>query len=47
MAGQLDQWFKLADEDKDGMISGGEAVRFFTKSGLPQPTLGTVSCSCL
>jgi hypothetical protein len=40
--GAAEQWFKLADEDKDGVISGPEAVRFFTKSGLPQNVLGQV-----
>ena len=30
----------LADADKDGVVSGGEAVQFFSKSGLPtNPTL--------
>uniref|UniRef100_A0A1D1ZRW5 Uncharacterized protein n=3 Tax=Auxenochlorella protothecoides TaxID=3075 RepID=A0A1D1ZRW5_AUXPR len=34
------QWFVLADTDKDGVVSGGEAVKFFSKSGLPtNPTL--------
>jgi hypothetical protein len=34
------QWFVLADADKDGVVSGNEAVRFFSKSGLPtNPTL--------
>ena len=42
MAGATEQWFRLADEDKDGVISGPEAVRFFTKSGLPQNVLGQV-----
>ncbi|KAK2079755.1 hypothetical protein QBZ16_002150 [Prototheca wickerhamii] len=41
--GELDlynQWFVLADADKDGVVSGGEAVQFFSKSGLPtNPTL--------
>lgn len=42
MATQLEQWFRLADEDRDGWIGGGEAVKFFTKSGLPQEVLGQV-----
>ena len=33
-------WFVLADADRDGVISGAEAVAFFQRSGLPQnPTL--------
>lgn len=42
MAGLAEQWFRIADEDKDGKISGGEAVRFFTRSGLPKDVLGQV-----
>jgi epidermal growth factor receptor substrate 15 len=34
------QWFAIADLDKDGVLSGPEAVQFFLRSGLPQnPTL--------
>jgi hypothetical protein len=34
------QWFSLADLDRDGVISGTEAVTFFQRSGLPtNPTL--------
>jgi len=34
------QWFQIADVDRDGMLSGPEAVQFFLRSGLPQtPTL--------
>ena len=34
------QWFDIADADRDGVVSGGEAVQFFMRSGLPQnPTL--------
>jgi hypothetical protein len=40
--GLAEQWFRLADEDKDGKIGGGEAVRFFTRSGLPKDVLGQV-----
>ena len=43
MAGLPEQWFRIADEDKDGKITGGEAVRFFTRSGLPKDVLGQVS----
>lgn len=42
MAGQAEQWFKLADQDGDGAVGGAEAVRFFTRSGLPQDVLGQV-----
>lgn len=37
------RWFRMADGDNDGRVSGGEAVAFFmTKSGLPQETLRQV-----
>ncbi len=43
MAQQLyEQWFRLADEDKDGAVGGAEAVRFFMRSGLQQAVLGQV-----
>lgn len=33
-------WFAAADLDRDGVLSGLEAVQFFQRSGLPQnPTL--------
>ncbi len=32
-------WFQVADQDRDGLISGGEAVAFFQRSGLSQDTL--------
>lgn len=32
-------WFGLADRDGDGALSGGEAVAFFQRSGLPRTTL--------
>jgi hypothetical protein len=38
----FDKWFKLADEDGDGKVGGPEAVRFFQRSGLPQPSLAQV-----
>lgn len=44
MAGLAEQWFRIADEDKDGKIAGGEAVRFFMRSGLPKDVLGQVRC---
>lgn len=43
MAGQAEAWFKLADQDGDGAVGGAEAVRFFTRSGLPQDVLGQVN----
>ena len=36
------QWFSLADADGDGRVSGGEAIPFFQRSGLPQEKLGMV-----
>jgi len=36
------QWFDLADADKDGMVSGIEAVAFLSRSGLPKQTLAQV-----
>ena len=34
------QWFVAADLDRDGVLTGAEAVAFFQRSGLPQnPTL--------
>lgn len=35
-------WFGIADTDKDGLISGGEAVAFMTRSGLDKPVLKRV-----
>lgn len=43
MGSQIEQWFRLADEDRDGGVGGAEAVKFFTKSGLPQDVLGQVN----
>ena len=39
---QLEQWFRAADEDRDGVIGGAEAVKFFQRSGLAQEVLGQV-----
>ena len=36
------RWFSLADEDGDGRVTGGDAVRFFGLSGLPKETLARV-----
>lgn len=38
----FDSFFRRADLDRDGRISGGEAVGFFQGSGLPQATLAKV-----
>ena len=40
------QWFKYADENKSGFVEGGEAVSFFSRSGLPQDVLAQVGRSC-
>lgn len=43
MAQQIyEQWFRVADEDKDGAVGGAETVRFFMRSGLQQAVLGHV-----
>lgn len=43
MAQQIyEQWFRIADEDKDGAVGGAEAVRFFMRSGLQQAVLGQI-----
>ena len=36
---QFEAYFKRADLDGDGRISGAEAVGFFQGSGLPKPVL--------
>jgi hypothetical protein len=36
------KWFPLADEDGDGRVTGGDAVKFFALSGLPKKTLARV-----
>lgn len=38
----FDSFFRRADLDKDGRISGQEAVGFFQGAGLPQMTLAKV-----
>eukprot|EP00850_Spirogloea_muscicola_P020383 SM000214S06777 [mRNA] locus=s214:134420:135538:+ [translate_table: standard] len=35
-------WFAFADSDGDGRVSGGDAVRFFSRSGLPREQLKQV-----
>lgn len=39
----FDNWFRVADKDRDGKVSGGEAVEFFQRSKLPQAVLFQVS----
>ena len=41
----FDNWFRVADKDRDGVVSGMEAVEFFQRSQLPQATLFKVPCS--
>ena len=38
----FDAYFQRADLDRDGRISGSEAVAFFQGSGLPKPVLAQV-----
>lgn len=40
----FDNWFRVADKDRDGVVSGMEAVEFFQRSQLPQATLFKVNC---
>lgn len=35
----FDGWFRLADKDRDGRVSGLEAKDFFQRANLPQETL--------
>lgn len=39
---QFDAFFRRADLDHDGKISGTEAVAFFQGSNLPKPVLAQV-----
>ena len=41
----FDAYFRRADLDRDGRISGAEAVSFFQGSGLPKHVLAQVSLS--
>ena len=41
-AAVFDRWFALADNDGDGRVTGGDAVGFFTRSGLPKDALAKV-----
>ncbi|CAL5220728.1 g2786 [Coccomyxa viridis] len=36
------QWFRVADTDSDGRLTGADAVRFFERSGLPRELLAKV-----
>ncbi|GLC36577.1 hypothetical protein PLESTF_001275100 [Pleodorina starrii] len=38
----FEQWFRIADADRDGAVGGAEAVSFFIRSGLPQAVLGQI-----
>ncbi|KAG8093730.1 hypothetical protein GUJ93_ZPchr0012g21147 [Zizania palustris] len=42
MEAAFDSYFRAADLDHDGRISGQEAVAFFKASGLPQPVLAQI-----
>ncbi|KAF8073195.1 EHD1 [Scenedesmus sp. PABB004] len=37
-----DRWFKVADADQDGRVTGADAVAFFQRSGLPKEVLAKV-----
>lgn len=47
MEAAFDAYFRAADLDRDGRISGQEAVAFFKGSGLPQPVLAQVNLRSL
>lgn len=42
-AAQFESYFQRADLDRDGKITGAEAVAFFKGSNLPQQVLAQVS----
>ncbi|KAG8074543.1 hypothetical protein GUJ93_ZPchr0006g41181 [Zizania palustris] len=42
MEAPFDAYFRAADLDRDGRISGQEAVAFFKASGLPQPVVAQI-----
>lgn len=42
---QFEAYFRRADVDQDGRISGVEAVAFFQGSNLPKPVLAQVRSS--
>lgn len=37
-----DRWFAIADSDRDGRVTGKDAVEFFQRSGLPREVLAKV-----
>lgn len=39
---QYDRWFQVADSDRDGRVTGKDAVGFFEKSGLPREVLAKI-----
>ncbi|WIA09631.1 hypothetical protein OEZ85_009020 [Tetradesmus obliquus] len=41
-AATYDRWFKVADQDQDGRVTGPDAVTFFKRSGLPKEMLAKV-----
>jgi EH domain-containing protein 1 len=41
-AATYDRWFKVADSDQDGRLTGADAVAFFQRSGLPRDVLARV-----
>jgi|APGre2960657444_1045066.scaffolds.fasta_scaffold01717_3 hypothetical protein len=47
LSGLYAAWFNLADSDRDGQLTGGEAVAFLTRSDLPKQTLKRVSRAAL
>eukprot|EP00798_Chlamydomonas_sp_ICE-L_P018643 gene18643-25158_t len=38
----IQAFFKIADQDRDGVLTGGEAVGFFSRSGLSTECLGQI-----
>ncbi len=40
--GTFKEWFAMADQQRTGMITGGDAVQFFTRSGLHKTVLAQV-----
>lgn len=41
-AAVYDRWFQIADADRDGRVTGQDAVHFFERSGLPREVLAKV-----
>lgn len=39
----FENWFSIADQDHDGLLTGAEAVQFFQRSNLSQETLFQVA----